>query len=667
MLNRKLTYLTFGLVVYASVASGQVDVAPAPSRDIFTEPTAEDIPALVKIIRTEGYYGAEKSPAATDALVKIGKPAIPPLVELLDEKGWIPRYKAVKILGLMGPVAEEALPALEKELKEKRQHFLLRKYTPLAIAAIKSDHQFLIDFIANRDNHKNPPHPRFAAVLLGRMGPKAKDAVPVLVDFAKKDGIRPSPVIKAIAQIDPDTARKVEIQTGVAFHDVECEGEYRHHLQGICTNDTDSIFWSFTTTLVKTDLHGKVAKQIEVANHHGDLCFHDGKLYVAVNLGQASTIQTAMPIHGSMFTTLTTLKELCPSTRLQEVFHGAGGIGKLERPLLSSWAVCLMDFQENYVYEYDGEFKFVKKHVVKSGHTHLGIQTATYAYGKWMFGCYGNPKTLLVTDANFNMVGRHEFDCSLGIVRFPGGILSAIGRCVDGKGCTGSAELAYYNTEAGMRLVRRAMLIEPARLEEKLNSRHLRIVDVRSEEEYAKGHVPGAVHVNVGDWKALAVAERGLRDSEGWAQRIEVLGINNNTHVVVYGSRVTNSARIWWLLKYVGVKDVSLINGGWDMWVGEDRPVDKSTPQVIPSTFTPKFQADRLAEIDSVKESLTSNGVKIVDTRSDDEFAGGRVPGSVHLEWKHLLAADGRFKTYRELKTLLYEQGILQADTAVCY
>jgi hypothetical protein len=75
--------------------------------------------------------------------------------------------------------------------------------------------------------------------------------------------------------------------------------------------------------------------------------------------------------------------------------------------------------EENYVYEYDGEFKFVKKHVIQSGHTHLGIQTATFAHDRWWFGCYGDPKILLVTDADFQMKGRYEFDCSLGIEGLP--------------------------------------------------------------------------------------------------------------------------------------------------------------------------------------------------------------------------------------------------------
>lgn len=66
------------------------------------------------------------------------------------------------------------------------------------------------------------------------------------------------------------------------FQPVSCTGADPHHLQGVCTDERDSIFWCFTTKLVKTDRRGKIVKQVEVANHHGDLCFHEGRVYVAL-------------------------------------------------------------------------------------------------------------------------------------------------------------------------------------------------------------------------------------------------------------------------------------------------------------------------------------------------------------------------------------------------
>jgi thiosulfate/3-mercaptopyruvate sulfurtransferase len=212
-----------------------------------------------------------------------------------------------------------------------------------------------------------------------------------------------------------------------------------------------------------------------------------------------------------------------------------------------------------------------------------------------------------------------------------------------------------------------SILVEPEQLQKKLSDKNLRVLDVRSQDEYVKAHIPGAVRVDVGDWKSLAVAENGLHDTKGWTEKVGSLGITSGTHVVVYGSKVSDTARIWWLLKYVGVENASLLNGGWEWWTKKDRPVKNSTPQLSATKFKPEFQVDRLAEIDSVKKSLKSERVKVVDTRSDSEFAGGRIPDSVHLEWKHLLAEDGRFKTPTQLKEIFRKQGILPSETAVCY
>lgn len=232
--------------------------------------------------------------------------------------------------------------------------------------------------------------------------------------------------------------------------EVRCEGSYPRHLQGICV-DNEAVYWSFTTTLVKTDWNGKLLAKVPVANHHGDLCQHGGKLYVAVNLGKFNDPKGNADSWVYVYDA-STLEELAQH-EIQEAFHGAGGIGFRDGHFFVVGGLPI-GVKENYVYEYDVDFKLIQKHVLQSGHTHLGIQTATFANNRWWFGCYGTPKILLVTSADLQMEGRHEYDCSLGIIGLPDGrFLSASGKCEKDNGCIGIARAAVADEEVGLRLV----------------------------------------------------------------------------------------------------------------------------------------------------------------------------------------------------------------------
>ena len=238
---------------------------------------------------------------------------------------------------------------------------------------------------------------------------------------------------------------------GSEFRNVTCDGAYPKHLQGICI-DGEAIYWSFTTQIVKTDCDGKVLRKVPVPDHHGDLCHHRGKLYVAVNLGKFNdplgNADSWVYVYDSNTLSLLSKHEI------PEVFHGAGGIDWRDGHFYVVGGLP-EDVDENYIYEYDDKFNFLKKHTLKSGHTHLGIQTAAFVNDSWWFGCYGEPKILLVADADFKLQGRYEFDCSLGIAGLPNEkFLVATGRCEKEKGCTGSIRIAVADDESGLRIER---------------------------------------------------------------------------------------------------------------------------------------------------------------------------------------------------------------------
>lgn len=247
----------------------------------------------------------------------------------------------------------------------------------------------------------------------------------------------------------PPVAKTKQAEADQPALELSCPGEYQHHLQGVCTNG-DAIFWSFTTTLVKTDREGKLLEKVPVANHHGDLCHHEGNIYVAVNLGKFNDPEGNAKSWVYVYDA-STLKEVARHP-VPEVFHGAGGIGFHQGHFFVVGGLP-NDVSENYVYEYDGNFKPVKRHVITSGHTHLGIQTAAFVNGYWWFGCYGTPQITLVTDTEFKMIGRYEQDCSLGVAQIDDGRMwIASGSCKPKTGCTGKIKSALANPKKGFTL-----------------------------------------------------------------------------------------------------------------------------------------------------------------------------------------------------------------------
>ncbi|MFM9001993.1 MAG: hypothetical protein ACKORB_10320 [Opitutia bacterium] len=201
--------------------------------------------------------------------------------------------------------------------------------------------------------------------------------------------------------------------------DVVCEGAYPRHLQGVCT-DGRSFYWSWTDAIVRTDLSGRLQAKVAAPFHQGDLCHVDGRVYVAVNLGEfnrpAGRADNWIHVHDAA--TLALLGR----HPVPEVVHGAGGVAHRGGRFFVVGGLP-PEVPENCVYEYDGAFRFVRRHVLTSGHTLMGIQTVAWAHGSWWFGCYGEPKVLLRADADFKVTGRWHFDASLGIEQGPDGVL----------------------------------------------------------------------------------------------------------------------------------------------------------------------------------------------------------------------------------------------------
>ena len=222
---------------------------------------------------------------------------------------------------------------------------------------------------------------------------------------------------------------------------ITCEGKYKGHLQGVAT-DGESLFWSFTVKLVKTDPSGKILAARDVPNHHGDLCCADGKVYVAVNRGRFNQLNAAVSeVRAYDCATL----ESAGIWDLPDMPHGAGGMTCRAGKFYVVGGLPATD-EQNHVYEYTGDFKLLKRYDLDTGFTLMGIQTAEWdaAVGRFLFGIYGgkgNPPGVVVTDADLAAPVRHIGPGNVGLLHVGGRLFVGGMRYVKG-GCEGWIEPA---------------------------------------------------------------------------------------------------------------------------------------------------------------------------------------------------------------------------------
>lgn len=213
---------------------------------------------------------------------------------------------------------------------------------------------------------------------------------------------------------------------------------------------------------------------------------------------------------------------------------------------------------------------------------------------------------------------------------------------------------------------RSELLIEPTQLNKADVAKGFVILDAREKANYDEGHAPNAQWVDHAGW-AKAFGNGG--DAAGWSKRIGALGIHSDSKVVVYDNNYTkDSARIWWILRYWGVENVRLLNGGWTGWKAGGTPTEKTVAISTPAKFDAIARPDRLATKDQLLKSLKEGGIQIVDARSEKEFCGvekmtnkkaGAIPGAKQLEWIDLIDKETqRFKSSADLKKLFDGAGI---------
>ncbi|WP_419910515.1 sulfurtransferase [Hoeflea sp.] len=202
----------------------------------------------------------------------------------------------------------------------------------------------------------------------------------------------------------------------------------------------------------------------------------------------------------------------------------------------------------------------------------------------------------------------------------------------------------------------------------------LRIVDVRSAEAFAAGHIPEAVNIpytTLTDTEAQI--DGALKADAALADILSAAGIDAQTRVVLYDDEGgLRASRLFWLLEYFGHSKSGLLDGGLQAWQASGYGLSQasgtgSQPIEAIAHFSINRMPRRVASADWILQRQFDPRVKVIDVRSGKMYRDGHIPSAMNIFWKGSLNADLTMKSAGRLHAHFVEFGALPEDNIVIY
>jgi len=154
-------------------------------------------------------------------------------------------------------------------------------------------------------------------------------------------------------------------------------------------------------------------------------------------------------------------------------------------------------------------------------------------------------------------------------------------------------------------------------------------------------------------------------------------GIGENFHIILYSRNGTQwSARVWWMLRSVGVDNVSILDGGFNEWIRNGLPTTNEITFFSTSNFTFKPRDDIFVSKEIIIKTLEDKNTKILNSLTEDIHSGqnprygrpGRIPNSINIPFHKLVdAKTGKFLHIEELFKIFQLNNIKHENDIINY
>ena len=193
---------------------------------------------------------------------------------------------------------------------------------------------------------------------------------------------------------------------------------------------------------------------------------------------------------------------------------------------------------------------------------------------------------------------------------------------------------------------------------------HLPTVKRNSFEEYKASHITNSIFFDIDKYSNQKTnLPHMLPSKEDWEIIVSNLGINNSDHIIVYdNSEVFSSCRVWYTFLYFGHNPdlISILDGNFEKWVKEKRPVSKEIAKNEKSNYRANENSSLVISKSKVNENITQNKFQLIDARGEQRFLGlqpeprkelrsGNIKGSINLPFQKIINENRTFKKKDEL------------------
>lgn len=214
------------------------------------------------------------------------------------------------------------------------------------------------------------------------------------------------------------------------------------------------------------------------------------------------------------------------------------------------------------------------------------------------------------------------------------------------------------------------------------DSRWIHLNPAAAYASFLEGHIPGAVYVSVDDdLSELGDSSRGrhpLPSPEQLVARLARKGIGKGKRVIsTEEDSFKVAARLWWLLRWIGVDDVAVLDGGLAKWKAEGREVESAEVKRPPAQpFDIRIRKELMIEGEEF-EQWVANGGLVFDARAPERYRGevegldkraGHIPGAGNIPLASLVTGTpARLKSAAELRDLFATNKISETQTVAAY